>query len=112
LKSITWNANGTFMAQLRGILDSGESAGSQVWTRFAKDFPDLLKQRGKKGSMRVTEVGGSKERKTIALPEIQLEIGSLEAVLGPAQVLSKPVGDDFHHGLLGWMCSARLAKSE
>jgi hypothetical protein len=38
---------------------------------------------------------------TIALPEIQLGVGGLHTTIRPAQVFAKPVGDDFHHGLLG-----------
>jgi hypothetical protein len=38
---------------------------------------------------------------TIALPEIQLRVGGLHTTIRPAQVFAKPVGDGFHHGLLG-----------
>jgi Aspartyl protease len=87
--------------ELDCIVDSGQDAGSQLWTRFANDFAALLKQRGTKSKQQVTLVGGSNERETIALPEIQLLVGGLNTTLRPAQVFSKPVGDDFHHGLLG-----------
>jgi hypothetical protein len=83
------------------VLDSGEGAGSQLWTRFADDFAALLKERGTKAKHQVTEVGGSNERDTIELPEIQLLVGGLRATLQPARVFAKPVGDDFHHGHLG-----------
>jgi hypothetical protein len=81
--------------------DTGDQSGSQLWTRFADDFAALLKQRGIKSSQRVTMVGGSNERESVILPEIQLRIGGLKMALRPAQVFFKPVGDDFHHGLLG-----------
>lgn len=131
LRSFSWNADGTFSirpgsghlmngtnnlsfddlnlvtrVQFEGkgldcMLDSGQEAGSQLWTRFANDFAALLQQRGTKSNQQVTMVGGSNERETIALPEIHLRVGGLNTRLGPAQVFSKPVGDDFHHGLLG-----------
>ncbi len=87
--------------QLDFILDSGESAGSQFWTRFADDFPALLKERGSKRTRKVTETGGSNERQITELPEIRFRVGGFEATLRPANVFSKPVGDDFHYGHLG-----------
>ncbi len=131
LQSISWSSNGTFeirpgsgrsansannlsfdglspvtRVQFEGkeldcILDTGEDAGSQLWTRFANEFGPLLKQRGTKSKQQVTMVGGSNDRETIALAEIHLRVGGLKTTLRPAQVFSKPVGDDFHHGLLG-----------
>ena len=41
------------------------------------------------------------KRDTITLPEISLRVGGFDAMLRPAQVYPKPVGDDFRHGLLG-----------
>lgn len=81
--------------------DTGDQSGTQLWHRFANDFPTLLKAHGVKSSRRVTMVGGSNERETIMLPELLLRVGGLNAVLHHAQVYSGPVGDDFHHGLLG-----------
>jgi hypothetical protein len=60
-----------------------------------------MKQRGTKSTKTVTEVGGSNEREITLLPEIRLRVGVLATTLRPAPVFSKPVGDDFHHGLLG-----------
>jgi hypothetical protein len=87
--------------ELDFILDTGNLAGTQLWSRFASDFATLMKQRGTKGTKTVTEVGGSNEREITLLPEIQLRVGGLTTTLRPAPVFSKPVGDDFHHGLLG-----------
>ena len=82
-------------------LDTGDQSGSQLWTRFANDFPTLVKQRGSESKQEIKQVGGANERATIVLPEIPLRIGGLNTALRPAQVFSKPVGDDFHHGLIG-----------
>ena len=87
--------------QLDFVLDSGEGAGSQFWTRFADDFSALLKERGKKNKKQVTETGGSNEREVTELPEVQFRVGGFNTTLRPAYVFSKPVGDDFHHGHLG-----------
>lgn len=46
-------------------------------------------------------VGGSNVRETIALPELRFWVGGLNTTLRPAQIFFKPVGDDFHHCLLG-----------
>jgi predicted aspartyl protease len=87
--------------ELDFILDTGNLAGTQLWKRFADDFGDLVKLHGAKRKQTVTEVGGSNEREVIVLPKIQLRVGGLDATLRSAPVFSKPVGDDFHHGLLG-----------
>ncbi len=81
--------------------DTGDGSGSQLWQRFADDFPALLAEQGKKGKKKVEEVGGANEHSITTLPEIALEVGGLNTILRSAQVFSKPVGDDFHYGLLG-----------
>jgi Aspartyl protease len=87
--------------QLDFELDSGEQAGSQLWTPFADVFAALLKERGTKSKKQVTETGGSNERDIIELPEIQFRVGGFDATLRPARVFSKPVGNDFRYGHLG-----------
>jgi tetratricopeptide (TPR) repeat protein len=93
-------------------LDTGDQSGSQLWTRFANDFPALVKERGTESKQEITQVGGANERATIVLPEISLRIGGLNTELRPAQVFSKLVGDDFHHGLIGMDLLSRHAKFE
>ena len=46
-------------------------------------------------------MGGSQERDIVSLPELQLQVGGFDTVLKPAQVFSKPVGNDSRYGLLG-----------
>lgn len=87
--------------ELDCIVDSGDQSGSQFWTRFARDFDALVKQQGVKSSQKVTMVGGSNVRETITLPEMRFRVGGLSTTLQPAPIFSKPVGDDFHHCLLG-----------
>lgn len=83
------------------ILDTGDAAGTQFWERFANDFDTLIKERGRKGTARVTQIGGANDRDTTVLPNVRLTVGRKETVLPQANVFSKPVGDSRFHGLLG-----------
>jgi predicted aspartyl protease len=87
--------------ELDFILDTGNLAGTELWQRFADDFPSLVKRQGAVKKEILTEIGGSVERQATVLPEVQLQVGGLETTLRPAAIFAKPVGDDFHHGLLG-----------
>jgi hypothetical protein len=44
------------------ILDTGDAAGTQFWERFANDFDRLINERGRKGIVRVTQIGGANDR--------------------------------------------------
>ena len=82
------------------VLDSGNQGGTQLWERFAHDFPKLVSG-GLKSNRRVTQIGGSVEREVVALPEVRLRVGGFDALLQPANIFSKPVGNDLQHGNLG-----------
>ncbi len=82
-------------------LDTGDGAGTQLWSRFSEDYGSLLKEHGTKSTRKVTQMGGSQEREIVSLPELQLQVGGFDTVLRPAQVFSKPVGNDSRYGLLG-----------
>jgi clan AA aspartic protease (TIGR02281 family) len=82
-------------------LDTGDGAGTQLWSRFSADYASLLKDHGTKSMRKVTQMGGSQERDIVSLPELQLQVGGFDTVLKPAQVFSKPVGNDSRYGLLG-----------
>jgi hypothetical protein len=131
LKAISWSSNGTFEIgfepsssavrkdeicfdglnpitrahsegkELDFILDTGNSAGTQLWSRFSHDFSERVKQEGTKSTKQVMQVGGANVRETTVLPEIALRVGGLDTKLRPAEIFSPPVGDRFHHGLLG-----------
>jgi hypothetical protein len=81
--------------------DTGDGAGTQLWSRFSQDYASLLKEHGTKSTRKVTQMGGSQERDIVSLPELQLQVGGFDTVLKPAQVFSKPVGNDSRYGLLG-----------
>jgi hypothetical protein len=83
------------------VLDTGNQATSQLWERFGVDFTGLLSERGTRGTIRVNQIGGSSDREVIVLPEVRLRIGGLVTLLRPANVFSRPVGDDRLHGNLG-----------
>jgi hypothetical protein len=86
---------------LEFILDTGNQRETQLWERFARDFSLLLKERGSKGTKRITQIGGSNEREVTIVPEVRLRVGGFETVLRPAAIFSKPVGNDSYHGNLG-----------
>ena len=82
------------------MLDSGNQGGTQLWERFARDFPNVSLH-GYKSSNRVNQIGGSAEREIVVVPQILLRIGTFDGVRQPANIFSKPVGNDFHSGNLG-----------
>ena len=86
---------------LEFLLDTGNQAGTQLWERFGKDFESVVKERGRKGSVRVTQVGGATDRDVIIIPDVRLSVGGKETHLPAANLFSRPVGDDRFHGLLG-----------
>jgi clan AA aspartic protease (TIGR02281 family) len=83
------------------VFDTGNGAGTQLWSRFSEDYASLLKEHGTKSTRKVTQMGGSQEREIVSLPELQLQVGGFDTVLKPAQVFSRPVGNDSGYGLLG-----------
>jgi len=83
------------------VFDTGNQAGTQLWERFGREFATLIKQRGTKSLERVTQFGGSNEREVTVIPELPLRVGGRGALLKPAKLFSKPVGDDSRHGNLG-----------
>ena len=56
---------------------------------------------GRKGTKAVHQIGGSTEQQIVVIPRISLRVGGFDALLQPANVFSKPVGNDFQHGNLG-----------
>jgi hypothetical protein len=92
-------------AQMEGnsldlVFDTGNQGGTQLWSRFTRDFPALI-QGGREGTKRVSQIGGSTEHRIVVIPEIRLRVGGFETVLRPANVFSQPVGNDLQHGNLG-----------
>ena len=82
------------------LLDTGNQARTQLWARFAADFPELM-ARGTRGTARVTQVGGSNERAVTVLPELRIRIGGRLAVIRSANVFAPPVGDRLRAGNIG-----------
>lgn len=87
--------------QLDFLFDTGNGAGTQLWRSFAREFPEMMKERGASGKKKVTQIGGSKDRDVVVLPEVRLTVGGKETILRPANVFSNPVGNEYQHGLLG-----------
>jgi predicted aspartyl protease len=82
------------------IVDTGNQGGSQLWERFAREFPQVVGE-GRKSTKMVHQIGGSEERQIVTIPELRLRIGEFDSVLRPANVFSKPIGNDLQHGILG-----------
>lgn len=72
------------------VVDTGNQGGSQLWDRFARDFPQPVSE-GRKGTKVVHKIGGSEERQIVIIPEIRLRVGGFDSVLQPATVFSKPI---------------------
>jgi predicted aspartyl protease len=75
------------------FLDTG-ATHTRVLPLFAREFTAFVNESGKKGSQRVTGVGGSVEVETMTLPELRLRISGPELVLKPAEVLLKETASD------------------
>jgi hypothetical protein len=80
-------------SKINVFLDTGATR-TRVLPLFAKEFPSFIDEFGRKGSDRVTGVGGSAEVDVITLPELALRISGFDAVLRPAQVLLKDMTPD------------------
>lgn len=84
------------------VVDTGNQAGTQLWSRFKADFPALLSAADVTSSTaHVRQVGGGNDRHTTEIPELKFDVGTFTAMLKPARVFDKPVGNDYQHGLLG-----------
>jgi len=64
------------------------------------DLQDSI-QRGRKGSARLTQIGGAIDRDSIVIPDIRLNVGGKDANLPEGKLFSRPVRDDGFHGLVG-----------
>jgi hypothetical protein len=82
------------------VFDTGHQARTQLWSRFRSEFPGLV-EAGREGTRIVSQIGGSTEHRIVVIPEIRLRVGGLETLLRPANVFSRPVGNDLQHGNLG-----------
>jgi hypothetical protein len=85
---------------LEFVLDTGNQGGTQLWERFARDLPDVVRA-GRKSTKQVHQIGGSTEQQIVAIPELRLRVGGLDGVLRPANLFSPPIGNDLQHGNLG-----------
>jgi LAS superfamily LD-carboxypeptidase LdcB len=60
-----------------------------------------MEKQGAKAKEWLVTIGGSGYREVVRIPRLGLRIGGLEVTLRPADVFSRPVGNEHHHGLLG-----------
>lgn len=83
------------------VLDTGNRTGTQLWPHFRQDFSNFVGRRGTPSTQVASGIGGSREIEVVILPGMVLNVGGMNVVLPHPAVFSKPVGDDFHDGLLG-----------
>src|SRR5262249_10211142 len=83
------------------VLDTGNQGGTQLWSRFGRDYAALIGARGRKETKRVEQIGGAREHEVVVIPELRVRLGALEAIIRPATIFPKPVGTDYQHGNLG-----------
>jgi hypothetical protein len=81
------------------LLDTG-SEETNLWPAFARKFPSMIDESGKKASNQVTGLTGSEEIDSVVLPGITLGVGGFETGLRPAHMLLKETYSE-------WLC-ARL----
>ena len=92
------------------VLDTGNQGGTQLWSRFTRDFPALI-QGGREGTKRVNQIGGSTEHRIVVIPKIRLRVGGFESVVQPANVFSPPIGNDLQARKSEvWMSCVKLPK--
>jgi hypothetical protein len=87
---------------IKVVLDTG-SGSTLLIPLFAKDFPGVVSQSGRKELTRHRGLGGSAELEVISLPEFKFRLGGFDLVLRPAQVLPKDarVDRESYHVWLG-----------
>lgn len=85
--------------RIQMMLDTG-AWKTRLLPSFAKDFSQVVQERGKKG---FTRLNGAKEFETITLPEVRFRLGGFDGVLRPAEILSNffPFGTSEYHVKLG-----------
>lgn len=93
---------------LRFTLDTGNQAGTQLWPRFGREFPEVVKG-GSKSTARLTQVGGAADHPTVLISDLRLDIGGTAVTLPKVHLFSPPIGHDASYGLLGFdvLASAR-----
>jgi hypothetical protein len=86
--------------KLDAALDTG-AVETYLYPRFAKEFPQLLKDSGRPGTTHNVQVGGAFDLDTIVLPEVRLRVGRHAIKLSPARVIPKDIGSEWHYANLG-----------
>jgi hypothetical protein len=82
------------------VLDTGNQGRTQLWERFGRSFPTLMR-RGVHGGTTTTGVGGSQQRAVVTLPDLRLRVGGRDVRLQSVNLFSRPMGDGQHAGNLG-----------
>jgi predicted aspartyl protease len=81
-------------------LDTGAET-TDLYAGFAKQFPALLSESGKKDSTEVRGVGHAETFDSVTIPELTFRLGDIDTVLRPAHVLLKHPGNKCCVGNIG-----------
>ena len=84
------------------VLDTG-ATNTDLFPPFAKAFPELIRSAEKTDSYKMEGVGSARIMNAATLESVRLNIGGLQVVLKPANVLLTPTGESskFFEGNLG-----------
>ncbi|HKR31741.1 MAG TPA: aspartyl protease family protein [Terriglobales bacterium] len=84
------------------VLDTG-AATTELWPTFQLAAADMIRNFGTDETHTVSGVGGSQEFKSIALPNVTLELGGQSVTLKPAHILKSYAGEPsrWYYGNLG-----------
>lgn len=86
--------------KILATLDTGAQT-TDLYENFAKAFPNLVSEAGKKDTTEVRGVGHAESFDSITIPELKLHLGRLDVALRPAHVLLKQIGSKCCAGNFG-----------
>jgi len=86
--------------QILATLDTG-AVSTDLYAAFAREFSELTRKSGKKGSTEVRGVGQAANYESITLPELTFHIGGYDTVLRPVPILLRQIGPKYCCGNIG-----------
>src|SRR5688572_16065925 len=60
------------MGPLVFLLDTGNQATTQLWARFAREFKPLIREKGRKGAVKVNGIGGPSNHDVVFIPGLRI----------------------------------------
>jgi hypothetical protein len=81
-------------------LDTGGETTS-LYSLFARKFPDIVKEFGKKDSKMVEMIGRDQQVDSILLPQVELRFAGFSTLLKPAHILQDGSDQGCQDGTVG-----------